>query len=276
MGIFDLLGDVKERVERQQKAKEYLRDAKKYVKDGKELYEKAYDKVMAYTRETNYLLERHSQYKKQKFEEFSHNIQPVLHDFRSFNIDNKIAAMQIDASTSSHFDFDHTSIVNIPTISVFDVIDFFSANEDYYEARQKRDEAKYYYQSMRCEKERLYSLKDNMYIIRQHIEEERRLLADFFEKLQTISKELTNSMNREAFSPDEAKMLSGICGIAEKIGRLLSAKFLDGNVSITEEYQKNFDQVKRINQSLQEIPNVTGGTAEWLREMSKHIVHIER
>lgn len=125
MGIFDLLSDVKERIERQQKAKEYLRDAKKYVKDGKELYEKAYDKVMAYARETNYLLERHSQYKKQKFEEFSHDIQPVLHDFRSFNIDSKIAAMQIDASTSSHFDFGHASIVNIPTISVFDVIDFF-------------------------------------------------------------------------------------------------------------------------------------------------------
>lgn len=129
---------------------------------------------------------------------------------------------------------------------------------------------------MRCEKERLYSLKDNMYIIRQHIEEERRLLADLFEKLQTISNKLTNNMNREAFSPDEAKVLSGICGIAEKIGQLLSAKFLDGNVSITEEYQKNFDQVKRLNQSLQKIPNVTGVAAEWLREMSKHIIHIER
>lgn len=276
MGIFDLLGDVKERVEHQRKAKEYLRDAKKYVKDGQELYEKAYDKVMAYAHETNYILQQHSQYKKQKFEELSHDIQPVLQDFRSFDIDRKMAAMQINASASSNFDFGRSSIVKISTISVFDVIDFFSANEDYYKARQKRDDAKYYYQSMRCEKERLYSLKDNMYIIRQHVDEEGRLLADLFEKLQTIRKKLTSSMNREAFSPDEAKVLSGLCDIAEKIGRLLSVKFLDDNASITEEYQKNFNQVKQIEQSLQEIPNVTGGALKWLREMNKHIVHVER
>lgn len=45
MGLFDLLSDTKDKMDKSAKAREYLRDAKRYVNEGEEIYEKAYSRV---------------------------------------------------------------------------------------------------------------------------------------------------------------------------------------------------------------------------------------
>lgn len=264
MGLFDIFSDAKDSMDRSRQAREYLSQAKQYVREGEEIYNRAYHKVSSYAAETEYKLREHTEYKKRIAKDLGSNIGNTLRNFSQFDIDSKtistppIQNIQVSGGDLSVFSSAVSSCM--PQIEIPSIFDMFISDDDYYEARRQRDEAKQYKQQMKYEREKLNNYKEKMSEIRSFITSERNELDSLMDKIKKMTNELEAGMKKNNFSKEEAEYLKGIHKITEYVAKLLSTQFLNDTFSITEKYQKAFDGVKNINQNLPYAPSVSDTT----------------
>lgn len=258
MNIFDWFDDARENIEKSKQAKEYIKRAKELVKEGDDIYNRAYSNVMSYASETEYRLHQHMNYKKDVAKELGSDIGGTLREFKKFNIDSKtITAPSIQESNVGLSDFKSCVSSCMPRMDVPSIFDMFISDEDYYEARRQRDEAKMYKEDMKMERDKLNNYKERMSEIRSFINSEKSELDSLMGKLKKMTQELKNGMQKSSFSMEEAEYLKGIHKIAEAIVNLLSTEFLSDGFSINQRYQKAFAGVKNINQNLPYAPSIS-------------------
>lgn len=258
MGLFDLFSDAKESMDKSRQAREYIQRAKELVREGDEIYERAYGKVTSYASETEYKLRQHTDYKKQIAKELGSTIGGTLRDFGRFNIDAKtFSAPSIQESSTGLRVFESAVSACMPRLDIPSIFDMFISDDDYYEAKRQRDEAKRYKERMQMERDKLNSYKEKMSEIRSFIDTERSELDSLMGKLRKMTSDLKSGMQRNSFTIEEADYLKGIHKIAEYIVTLLSTEFLGDTFSISQRYQKVFDGVKEINRSLPYAPSIS-------------------
>lgn len=263
MGFFDFWEDVKDNHEKSKEARECIQRAKELVKEGDRIYEAAYDKVQSYASETEYRLKRHMSYKQDIAKELGGNIGSTLKAFADFHIDEKIISapsIQERNSTVKNFRDSLASCVVSTPFDMPSVLDAFISDDDYYEAKHQKDEAKRYKERMKMERESLYEYKDKMAEIRIFIDEEKSELDSLMEKIRKLTGDLNTGMKKSTFSSKEAEYLKGIHKIAECIVTLLSTEFLTDGFSINQRYQNAFSAIKNINQNLPYAPSITDST----------------
>ena len=258
MGLFDLFSDTKNSIDKNRQAKEYIRRAKELISEGNSIYEKAYNKVTSYASETEYRLRQHTDYKKQLVKELGGTIGTTLKDFEHFNIDIKtISTPSIQESNTGLYSFGSAISSCMPHLDVLSILDMFISDDDYYEAKRQRDEAKLYKERMKMERDKLNNYKEKMSEIRTFISSEKSELDSLMEKLKKMTNELKGSMQKSSFSIEEAEYLKGTHKIAEYIVALLSTEFLSDTFAINQKYQKVFSDIKNINQNLPCAPSIT-------------------
>lgn len=258
MGLFDLFNDVKESADRSRQAREYIQRAKELVREGDQLYERAYDKVTSYASETEYRIRKHMNYKRDIAKELGGNIGVTLKEFRNFNIDTKIIeAPSIQDSTAGLDIFKSSMSSCMPNISIPSILDMFISDDDYYEAKRQRDEAKAYKERMKREREKLESYKEKMSEIRSFMDAEKNELDTLMSKLRRMTDDLNKGMQKGSYSSQEAEYLKGVHKIAECVAKLLSTEFLSDGFSVNQRYAKAFEGIKQINQSLPYFPSIS-------------------
>lgn len=275
MGIFDVFSEAKESREKSRQAREYIRDAKEIVREGDDIYERAYNEVMSYAEETEYMLNQHNDYKNQLAKELDKTVSDTLMKFKSFNIDKKVISSPLGKETKGSFSMFNSNsfsfassnfIAKLDTGSIFDI---FISDCDYYEARRQYDEAKRYKERMKRERTKLRNYKDKMREIRVFIKSEKSELDSLVGKLKKMNDELKSGMSRSSFSIEEAEYLKGIHKISEYVMKLLSTEFLTDSLSINQKYKEVFSYVENINQNLPYAPSITDSNTA---AVMKHII----
>lgn len=263
MGLFDLFGDVKDNMDKRRQAREYIQRAKELVREGNDIYERAYSKVTSYASETEYKLRKHTDYKQQIAKELRGTINTTLKDFGRFNIDAKtisaptISTLSVQEISTGLRGFESAMLSCMPHLDVPSIFDMFITDDDYYEAKRQRDEAREYKERMKMEREKLNNYKEKMSEIRSFISSEKSELDSLVGKLKKMTSELKSGMQKSSFSIEEAQYLKGIHKIAECVVTLLSTEFLSDAFSISQRYQKVFSDIKNINQNLPYAPSIT-------------------
>lgn len=269
MGFFDFGREIKEKADRSRQAREYLSMAKDYIRQGDEIYEKAYNKVSSYASETEYELRKHSDYKKNIAKELGSNVGNTLKSFSNFNIDSKVfsaPAIQNIQSSSMDLGSSFKSAVSscMPNTDMHSqfgsILDMFISDDDYYEAKHQKDEAKRYKEHMKMERDKLNNYKEQMSEIRSFISAEKNELDSLMGKVRKMTSELQAGMQKSNFSQEEADYLKGMHKITECIVTLLSTQFINDSLSITQKYQQVFSGVKTINQNLPYAPSINDQT----------------
>lgn len=258
MGIFDLLSESKDRIDKNRRAREYIQRAKDLVNEGNELYRKAYGRARAYAAETEYILFKHAEYKKSLAKELDRTVKTTIKSFNKFDIDSKI----LPAMTYSDGTFDSNVFKNIVQGCIRDVdslpfYDIFISESDYYEAKQQLSEAKVYKERMKFEREKLNSYKEKMAEIRLFVSTERNELDSLMTKIRKMNDDLREGMKKEKFSVDEVDYLKGINKIAECLVILLSTEFLNDEFSINQKYKNIFEKIKNMNDNLPYSPTIS-------------------
>lgn len=252
--------NVFENAEKKREAREFISQAKQYVSEGDSIYEKAYNNVMAYASETEYKLKQHAEYKQKLARELGSNVGNTLKNFSRFNIDSKVMEAPTISGSSGGMDisvFKSATSSCMPRIDTPSIFDLFASDDDYYEAKRQRDEAKRYKERMKVERERLYRYKEQMGELQSFISSERSELESLMTKVNKMTAELNSGMEKNRFTREEADYLKGIHKITEQVANLLSTQFLTDSFSITSKYQKLYDGIKQINQNLPIAPSIT-------------------
>lgn len=257
MGFFDFLSEAKENMDKRRQAREYISQAKQFIREGDEIYQKAYDKVCSYASETEYRLHEHLKYKKKIAQELGSNVETTLKNFKQFNIESKVT----DTSSINSYGTDVSIFKSafsgvISNTDIPSILDIFASDDDYYEAKMQKDEAKRYKERMKMERAKLNNYKEQMSEIRSFISSEKSELDSLMEKVKIMTRELQSGMQKNSFIQEEADYLKGIHKITECIISLLSTQFLNDSLSITQKYQKIFYGVKSINQNLPYAPSI--------------------
>lgn len=271
MILFDLFDNIidtiREQNERRHMIEVYKEEARKYIQKGKELNKEA-DVIYLCLSETKCKLEEHYDYKKKVVLEFSSNISPVLLKFENFNIDTKIIIPSVIDDPISNINLFKGTVSSI--IPSYNYLYVMNVNEEYYEARRKRDEAKKYYEDVKYQIERLKNVELNMKTICNFIESEKVIIENMVSKLKNISEELKFAMKKDTFSSKEAEHLKGLYRIAMGVNKLISTKFLNDDLTITNQYKIEFNKIKQIHSYLMEIPSVSD-ECNFLKEFGKLI-----
>lgn len=257
MGLWDLFEDLERSHEKREDTKRYIRQAKELVKSADEIYEKAYSRTMDYAYETESRLSDHAEYKKSIAKELGGNVGTTLKEFGQFDIDSKTftaPSIQSLGSIPSFSGFGSSFASAVPRVDLFSILDMFISDEDYEEARDQYYEAKKYKSQMIAERDKLNSYREKMSEIRTFISSERGELDSLMGKLRKMTSQLNSGMQKSRFTPEEATYLKGIHKVAESVSTLLSTSFLNDTFSISQKYQKAFEEVKAINQALPSSP----------------------
>lgn len=270
MGFWEFVDDMKEKAEKREKIKEYRKRAKKYVEDGEKIYNRAYSEISSYSADTKYKIDQHYNYKQSLIKEISNEIKPVLVNFEKFNIDKRIidisnSNISISSSLKGCDNFSHYSSTHVPVLILPKLIELFSdPEEEYWEAREQKNEAELFYEKMKYEKERLNNVKAQMKNIRCFIEDEKMMLDSLMAKTRKITAQLQIELTKNSFSQEQSEYLKGIHKIAVGIKDILEVKFLDDSLNITDEYQMAYKRVKEINTLLDNAPLINKGNSNLL------------
>lgn len=260
MGIFD---SMKDNMERRQRTREYIKAAKEYIKDGEELYANAYEKVMRRAEKTNRVIEKHIDYKKKVAKTLGEDILPVINNVHIPNIAVDIDPPFIDGKKAGLTDFSvsFANCVSMNPVPIPSIMDIFVSEEDYWEARNQRDEAKAFKQQMKYERECLYAYRDKMSVIEGLIGEERQQIDDLLDKLDKI----TNKMKSFKSTNEEIEYVRAMKKISEGICKLLTADFLKENLDISADYKNILEGIEQINCA---IPNANSISESQIKEIA--------
>lgn len=249
MGFFS---NAKDNYEKRQRAAEYRYDARKYINEGKEIYEKAYDKLLTTSFDIRMEISNYVNFKKQKLNEMNTILKKLNCDEKHINSSeleiklNNIEPSSIHPTTfvTGESFFDELGAI-FSTIPAPSISDFFSdSSSDYYEAKSERDQAKIYKETMKAERERLYNAREAMRNISSYIYSEKKEI----EKLVDILKEAANN------ECNEKDKLEAIYEITNLLAETLTTQFINNNYAITEQYNNVHSQIESINNNLYSAP----------------------
>lgn len=236
------------------------------MREADDLYERAYTKVTSSAIDTEYKLRQHMEYKKKLANELGEDVDTTLKEFQTFHIDAKTIAPaeiqnfsvpQIQESLTGLSSFKSAVSGCMPHLDLPSILDLVNAENDYYEARRQRDEARSYKERMKWERDKLYDYREKMSEITSFIGAEKNELDSLMGKLRTMTGQLKSGMQKTSFSTEEAEYLKGIHKIAESVAALLSTEFLNDAFSINPKYQEIYASIKNINQSLPSAHSIT-------------------
>lgn len=249
MGIFS---DAKDNYEKRRKAAEYRYDARQYINEGKEIYEKAYNRLVSTSYDVQSEISHYVKFKKQKLNEMNDILKNLNCDEKNINSSAlEIKFNHLDPS-SVHA---HTFVTGesffkelgaiFSTIPAPSISDFFSdSTMDYYEAKSEREEAKFYKEAMKAERESLNNTREAMKAISSYIYSEKKEI----EKLIDILKKATTN---ECNNKDQ---LEAIYEITNLLAETLTTQFINNNYAITEQYNNVHAQIESINDNLYSVP----------------------
>lgn len=271
MGIFDRFSgrnnrsfsDLSDNWEKKKQAREYNSRAREIIDDYTDRYNKTYFDTMSYASETEYRLKKHYDFKKEIVRKLQLEVEPVLQNFKKFDIDSKTLD-SLNISVKKDIDISIASSNNI--FSNFErfsfdtcfpnINDFFrDATEEYYEAKSNYNQAKLYKSQIQLKRDELKSIKSNLLNIRSYISDEERILNELTNKIKDISDKLDKNMKKNSFKKEESDYLKSIYKIANGISKLMSMKFLNDDFTVSNDYNKLFEKIKEIN-SLVEKPTL--------------------
>lgn len=263
MGFFgDLFNCASKSYEKSKQAREYLRRAEELVEEGNRIYQQAYEKVSYYAGETEYRLLKHMDFKKSIIKELNGNVAITLKGFKDFKIDSRVIELPSISSKSLDLDLNTINssishfIKNPNDIISTSILNMFISDDDYYSAKNKRDEARMYKEDMKRERERLNFYKEKMTEIRSFMDTEKNELNILMTKVRQMTNELKNGMQKETYNQQEADYLKAIYKIAEDLSELLSTEFLGDTFYINQRYVKSFESIKKINDNLPSSPSI--------------------
>lgn len=271
MGIFDRFSgrsnrsfsDLSDNWEKKKQAREYNSRAREIIDDYTDRYNNTYFDTMSYASETEYRLKKHYDFKKEIVRKLQLEVEPVLQNFKNFDIDSKTLD-SLNISVKKDLDISIASSNNI--FSNFErfsfdtcfpnINDFFrDATEEYYEAKSNYNQAKLYKSQIQLKRDQLKSIKSNLSNIRSYISDEERILNELTNKIKDISDKLDKNMRKDSFKKEESDYLKSIYKIANGISKLMSMKFLNDDFTVSNDYNKLFEKIKEIN-SLVEKPTL--------------------
>lgn len=271
MGIFDRLSgrsnrsfsDLSDNWEKKKQAREYNSRAREIIDDYTDRYNNTYFDTMSYASETEYRLKKHYDFKKEIVRKLQLEVEPVLQNFKNFDIDSKTLD-SLNISVKKDLDISITSSNNI--FSNFERFSFDTcfpninnifrdATEEYYEAKANYNQAKLYKSQIQLKRDELKSIKSNLSNIRSYIYDEERILNELTNKIKDISDKLNKNMKKDSFKKEESDYLKSIYKIANGISKLMSMKFLNDDFTVSNDYNKLFEKIKEIN-SLVEKPTL--------------------
>lgn len=271
MGIFDRLSgrsnrsfsDLSDNWEKKKQTREYNSRAREIIDDYTDRYNNTYFDTMSYASETEYRLKKHYDFKKEIVRKLQLEVEPVLQNFKNFDIDSKTLD-SLNISVKKDLDISITSSNNIfsnferfsldtcfPNINNI----FRDATEEYYEAKANYNQAKLYKSQIQLKRDELKSIKSNLSNIRSYIYDEERILNELTNKIKDISDKLNKNMKKDSFKKEESDYLKSIYKIANGISKLMSMKFLNDDFTVSNDYNKLFEKIKEIN-SLVEKPTL--------------------
>lgn len=290
MGLFDLLSDIRdvyddisynksENERKKREIEEAKREARNYVQEGKEIYKDAKYDFSNYSYDVERKIEEHFSFKKEIANELSGNINPIIQNFKTFNIDSKVVAPTIPTSGSysihnsiSIKSISNSFVGNADNISVINLVFDLARDldEELSEARRNRNKAEEYKWKMEEVASKMRSAELKMKNVEHFIDDEHKVLNSFITKLRPMINSLKNEMQRNAFSKSEAEELKAISKIAECIVNLLSVKFLNNDFMVTEEYKMVFKSIKNMDEIFRNTPNISSDKS-WVRTVLKSL-----
>lgn len=263
MGLFgDIFNYTKDSYNKSKQAREYLKRAEELVEEGNRIYQQAYEKVSYYAGETEYRLLKHMDFKKSIIKELNGNVATTLKGFKNFNIDSRVINLPIIESKTLDLDLNklNSSIshfIKTPNdIISTSILNMFISDDDYYAAKNKRDEARMYKEDMKRERERLNFYKEKMSEIRSFMDNEKNELNILMAKVRQMTNNLQKGMQKNYYDYSEAEYLKAIHKITEELSKLLLTQFLTDNFFISQRYTNAFENIKRINATLPSSPSI--------------------
>lgn len=260
----DIFDNGREKLERSMKAREYISQAKSYIRDGEEIYENAYGKVRTYAFDTQYEISKHNDYKKSIAMEIGGDIATAIYRADNFILEGPAICKHSDINLNV-FDacsklFEDTIVDEIVTVfelkKRYSLLDLFISDEDYYEARRRKDDAKYFKTQMKMERERLYNCKEKMREIRYFMDEEKREIDSLMVKIRKMKNDLNYRVDKGNLTKDEENDLKALNDITKLIVKLLETNFLSDSFEINGKYSEIFQNIKSINGELPDAPDV--------------------
>ncbi|MBQ6006267.1 MAG: hypothetical protein IJL14_08475 [Selenomonadaceae bacterium] len=274
MGFFDRFSPEERRWRREAKeeAEDYRREARNLLSEAKDVYDD-YKEMKGESQraanELNNLLRNYNSYKADVLKELSGDINISIENFKRFNISNRVAL-------PSNFSTSAPSIASVNVSSMFSSMPGASFNpinialsvfSDPYKDRDKAMDQKY------AAQEYLYKVQDalnDMQILyrslnnsQRYIEDEKSNLAQLMEKVRKIISQLNAAMNRNSFTEKEARYMTGISKIADKIKSSLEQRIISNSGDIDSNYKLYSGKIKDINNLIPAAPTVSD-SSNWL------------
>ena len=274
MGFLDLLNPDgrRYRQELKEQAREYRQEAKEILSDAKDLYDDYKDvrgEARRAANELESMLKNHNNYKADILRELGNDINVSIENFRRFNINSRITSPpNIDTSApiipSIISGFNAITTPFNPVSIAFSV--FSDPERDRDEASRQKDAAQEYYWKVKDALQDVQCLYESLNNSRKYIEDEKSNLTQLMEKVRNIVGQLNAAMNRNSFTDKEARYMTGISKIAEKIKNSLEQRILNGSGNIENNYKLYSGKIKEINKLIPSSPTISS-SSDWVERL---------
>ena len=262
------------REERRREAREIRQEAKEILSDAKDLYDDYKDlkgDTQRAANQLNDLIRSYNNYKSDVLKELNSDISVSIENFRRFNINSRIAAPP-----------NLNSAPTIPTVNVSSIMTnlpggslnlisialsaFSDPDKDYEEADRQRDAARDYYYKVQDALTDMKILYESLNNSRRYIDDEKSNLVQLMDKFRKIVNQLNGAMNRNSFTEQEARHLTGIAKIAEMIKNSLEQRIVGSSGKIESNYKIYGGKIREINGLIPAAPTISG-SSDWLERL---------
>ena len=101
---------------------------------------------------------------------------------------------------------------------------------------------------------------------RRYIDDEKSNLVQLMDKFRKIVNQLNGAMNRNSFTEQEARHLTGIAKIAEMIKNSLEQRIVGSSGKIESNYKIYGGKIREINGLIPAAPTISG-SSDWLERL---------
>ena len=274
MGFLDMFNpdERRWRKEAKEEAADYRREARNLLSEAKDVYDD-YKELKGETHraanELSDLIRSYNNYKVDILKEMNSDISVSIENFKRFNISSRVISMP---------SFSTSSAPNVPSVSAFNAfansfspINFaMSALSDPYKDRDKAMDQKYAAQEYLYKVQEAFTDMKILYAAlgnsRRYIEDEKSNLAQLMGKIRKIISQLNSAMTRNSFTEKEARYMTGISKIAEKIKSSLEQRIVNSSGDIESNYKLYSGKICEINKMIPDAPSISS-SAGWLERL---------
>ena len=276
MGFFDIFDpdERRWRQEAKEEAREYRREAKEIMSEAKDLYDDYKDLKGDTQRAANKLndfIRSHNDYKANLLKELSSDINVSIENFKRFNISSRVISVpNISSNYAPSVSSFSTSSFNQFNSSFNPISIVFSIFSDPYKDRDEALDQKYaaqeYLYKVECALSEMKILYESLNNSRRYIEDEKSTLAQLMDKVRNLVNQLNAAMNRNSFTEKEARYMTGISKIAEKIKGTLEQRIINNSGDIDGNYKLYSDKIRELNNLIPAAPTISESSS-WLERI---------